>query len=271
MTWQIKEYKIIKCHICGNEYKSNGFNRHLKYSHGQEELEKYKSFKLQEAENNIKYEVLEEDKIKCLMCGEVGTNFAIKFHIFCHHTEKGKEFLLGCKNRIKSTPAWNKGLTKETDERLVKSGKTYSDRVKSGIIIPHFTGKTHTIESCQQISEKLSINNRGGRCKWYEVDGVNVQGTWERDIAIKLKELGITWIKSKKKEYTLKYEINGKIRNYTPDFYLPDYDVWLEIKGFWWGNDKEKMRIVKEQHPEKNIRIIEKEDFERILRGELVW
>lgn len=65
--------------------------------------------------------------------------------------------------------------------------------------------------------------------------------------------------------------MNGKTRSYTPDFYLEDYDLYLEIKGFWWGDDREKMDIVLETHPEKKICIIEKEKYEKILQGELVW
>jgi len=45
----------------------------------------------------------------------------------------------------------------------------------------------------------------------------------------------------------------------------------LYFKGFWWGNDKEKMKVVLEQHDDKKIVIIEKDDFEKLLQGELVW
>lgn len=258
-------YGMKKCPFCNEERKSTGLHKHIK-THGPELWKEY----LDSKEKLKAREV--EGGFKCSDCDYFSENKkSVSSHWWRNHTEEGKKHKVSYTRDFNENPIWNKGLTKETDERLVKSGKTYSDRVKNGDIIPHFTGKTHTTKAKQTISEKLSVNNKGGRCKWYEVDGIYVQGTWERDIALKLKELGITWIKSKKKEYTLKYEINGKIRNYTPDFYLPDYDVWLEIKGFWWGNDKEKMRIVKEQHPEKNIKIVEKEEFKRILRGELVW
>lgn len=144
-------------------------------------------------------------------------------------------------------PAWNKGLPGT------------------------FRGKKHSAESRRKIGEKLSINNKGGRAKWYDVAGQRVQGTWERDIALKLEEMKIKWIKLKTNRDTLKYVMDGKIRSYTPDFYLEDYNLYLEIKGFWWGNDKEKMRIVLETHKDKNIFIVEKEQFNKIMQGELVW
>lgn len=49
----------------------------------------------------------------------------------------------------------------------------------------------------------------------------------------------------------------GKKRHYTPDFYLPKYNMYVEIKGHWWGNDKEKMVTVIEQYPDKQLLIIE--------------
>jgi len=128
-----------------------------------------------------------------------------------------------------------------------------------------FAGKKHSDESKRKISEKLSVNNKGGRAKWYDVAGQRVQGTWERDIASKLTDLGVPWIKLKTNKDTLKYVMNGKERSYTPDFYLPEFDMYLEIKGFWWGDDREKMRIVLETHTDKRIVIIEKQEYEQIL------
>lgn len=164
--------------------------------------------------------------------------------------------------KAKGGVAWNKGLTNETST-IVKQISASVSKSKTGK-----PGHKHTAETKERISKKLSGNNHGGRCKWFEVDGINVQGTWERDAALKFNELGITWIKVRK---PWPYSMDGKQRHYTPDFYLPDYDVYLELKGFWWGNDKQKMEHVIEQHLDKRIVIIELEQFKRILRGELVW
>ena len=128
-----------------------------------------------------------------------------------------------------------------------------------------FLGKKHSTETKQKISEKLSINNKGGRAKWYDVAGQMVQGTWERDLASKFEQLNIRWLKLKTNKHTLKYEMNDRVRSYTPDFYLPDYEVFVEVKGFWWGNDKEKMKTVLNSHPDKTIMIVEKEEFQEIM------
>ena len=50
--------------------------------------------------------------------------------------------------------AWNKGLTKETDERLLKASKTLSDGYKSGRLINANLGKQHADEEKKNLSEK---------------------------------------------------------------------------------------------------------------------
>ena len=56
-----------------------------------------------------------------------------------------------------------------------------------------------------------------------------------------------------------------KIRWYRPDFYLTDTKEVIEIKGYWWNNDKIKMQLVIEQNPDVNIKIIMKEELKRII------
>lgn len=65
--------------------------------------------------------------------------------------------------------------------------------------------------------------------------------------------------------------MDGKVRSYTPDFYLPKENIYLEIKGYWWGDDKRKMEIVVETYKDTKFVIIEKEEYKKILQGELVW
>ena len=134
-----------------------------------------------------------------------------------------------------------------------------------------FLGKKHTDEAKRKISQKLSINNKGVRAKWYNVAGQKCQGTWERNVALKLEELGIEWKKLKTNKDVLEYVMDNKVRCYTPDFYLPAYNIFLEVKGHWWGRDREKMDIVLETYPGKKIVILEKEQYEKFLGGELVW
>ena len=151
---------------------------------------------------------------------------------------------------------WNKGLTKETDERVKKSAQTQIEKIASGEIKKSFKGKKHTEETKQNISEKLSLNNRGGRSKWYTVGEQRVQGSYEKQFAEALDNQHIEWNKLKVNNKVFKYYQDGKLRSYAPDFYLPKYDIFVEIKGFWWGNDEYKMNCVKQYHQDVNLIVI---------------
>ena len=132
-------------------------------------------------------------------------------------------------------------------------------------------GVPQTEENKRKTSIRMSLHNPGGKAKWYVVAGQKVQGTWERDIAITFENMGIKWYKPKINRDVWRYKINGLEKSYTPDFWLEKFDLYLEVKGFWWGNDKAKMQAVISQHPDKKLIIIEKLEYEKILRGELVW
>ena len=172
------------------------------------------------------------------------------------------------KNNIKRI-AWNKGLSKKTDARIAKYSelisRTQKARVANGTFIPSIM----SVEAKKRLSEEQSLHNRGGKSKWYNVDGVKVQGTWERNLALKFKEIGIKWTKPHTNNEVWKYTQDNVEKSYAPDFYLPDYDIWLEVKGYWWGKDKEKMDIVMKTYPNRKIVIVEKTEYENILKNDL--
>tara|TARA_Y100000816_G_C25713799_1_gene376663 strand:+ start:179 stop:553 length:375 start_codon:yes stop_codon:yes gene_type:complete len=47
-----------------------------------------------------------------------------------------------------------------------------------------------------------------------------------------------------------------KIRNYTPDFYLPDSKIYIETKGRLTTNDRVKHLLIKDQYPDLDIRFV---------------
>lgn len=52
----------------------------------------------------------------------------------------------------------------------------------------------------------------------------------------------ISWIKNQIKFFNFT-DLNGKIRKYYPDFYLPDYDWWVEIKGKRYSRPDDHLRL----------------------------
>jgi hypothetical protein len=73
------------------------------------------------------------------------------------------------------------------------------------------------------------------------------KGYWmDSGAELKFAELldtnNIRWIKNTTKYFRYK-DLTGKTRKYYPDFYLPDYDYWVEIKGLYYLNDNDILKL----------------------------
>jgi len=82
----------------------------------------------------------------------------------------------------------------------------------------------------------------------------------EATIADQLKELGVDFEYEKQK---IPYQIDAK---YIPDFVLPN-GVIIECKGRFTSEDRRKMRLVKDQNPELDIRFIFTRSASKINKG----
>lgn len=205
---------------------------------------------------------------KCPMCDRIGpTRQSVNSHFWRAHTETGKIHKGGVKC---GSVSWNTGKTKETDERVRKNSeavaRTFQKMKRDGTLIPP---PPMSEEARRRLSIEQTLHNRGGKSKWFEVDGQKVQGTWERNVAQLFSEKKIHWRKLHTEKDIFPYVIDGKTKRYTPDFYLKDFDTYLETKGYWWGRDKEKMRIVKETYPQTRFLVIEKDEYKKLLSGDL--
>jgi predicted nuclease of restriction endonuclease-like RecB superfamily len=89
---------------------------------------------------------------------------------------------------------------------------------------------------------------------------VSMDSTWEVAMAQRLDELNITWVRDS--TLKLEYVTRGRrTRKYIPDFYLPDHDLYIEVKGYWTDAARHKMKDVLERNP---VRILILESLEEI-------
>jgi hypothetical protein len=135
----------------------------------------------------------------------------------------------------KGRPSWNKGL--KGDPRCSRKG---------------IIGHSQSEETKAKLSAVAKLRGFGGyrpnagTSKKYRVlDSFGkvtvLQSSYELKCSIILDDLGIKWFRPK----ALKY--NGK--NYFADFYLPDYDIYLDPKNSYKAKlDREKIEMVKEQN-----------------------
>ena len=49
-----------------------------------------------------------------------------------------------------------------------------------------------------------------------------------------------------------------------PDFYLPETDEYIEIKGWWWGSGKKRFDLFKKNYPKIDIKVLMKPDLKKI-------
>lgn len=76
---------------------------------------------------------------------------------------------------------------------------------------------------------------KAGRCRKYHHDSpiagnVVLDGTWELQVAEWLDEQKLNWRRNTKRfPYT---HLNGRLSHYTPDFWVEDWNTYLEVKGY---------------------------------------
>jgi len=77
---------------------------------------------------------------------------------------------------------------------------------------------------------------------------------WEANIARLFNYLGIKWIYQPKT-----FDLGSQ--NYTPDFYLPDYNIYIEVKNFLWKYSKIRDRKFRKLYPDMNLILLLKKDY----------
>jgi len=85
--------------------------------------------------------------------------------------------------------------------------------------------------------ESYTKNNVCGRVKIVEYSGCKLKGQWELTVAKWFDEQNIKWYNEPK---GFSYTWNGSERTYFPDFYLPQEDVYIEVKGYKTDRDEAK-------------------------------
>jgi len=81
----------------------------------------------------------------------------------------------------------------------------------------------------------------------------------EEKVSDLLCELGISYEYEPTK---VPYQI---MHHYSPDFLLPN-GVYLETKGYWDAADRRKMKAVKEQNPDLDVRMVFQAPFNTISK-----
>ena len=113
-------------------------------------------------------------------------------------------------------------------------------------------------KSCAQKGERNVSFGKVTHGKWGKYKGINMRSSWEIAYAKYLDKQGIKW-KYESKTFDL-----GNT-TYTPDFYLPKTNEYIEIKGYWRDDAKLKFKKFKRIYNFINIKIIDKNKINKYL------
>ena len=86
----------------------------------------------------------------------------------------------------------------------------------------------------------------------------------ERRIAAQLVEAGVEF---EYEQSRVQYVVPASTHKYTPDFCLTGTNIVVEAKGLLTREDRQKMVLVKEQHPELEFRFVFSNDRAKLYKG----
>lgn len=162
-----------------------------------------------------------DELIKCEFCGKECKKSGIKVHIWKKHGEGvNHDPNIGYKNG--NRVAWNKGLTKDTNESIRKFSESRKEKYKTGELTNNWLNRKHTDESKRKISEKRII---------YLNENPDLH-PWKNNNKFKSKPCELVKNFLKEKNISFIDEYNPIIdKNYSIDIAFPDIKLGIEING----------------------------------------
>jgi hypothetical protein len=186
----------------------------------------------------------------------------------CHKECKNKNSLRNHERLCKNNPVRQSTPFMDNKQLGHKGTNQYIKARNEGLEVPVSKlkgklGTPHTLDAKKRLSEIAKKRGLGGYqpnagiSKKYKVldsfgAEVCLQSTYELACSKLLNEMGIKWIRPR----ALKY--SGK--NYFADFYLPDFDIYLDPKNNYKARlDEEKIRQVINQNNIKLYVLLDKQ------------
>jgi pyruvate/2-oxoacid:ferredoxin oxidoreductase beta subunit len=159
---------------------------------------------------------------------------------------------LGKKGGNQYTKGTARPISDETRRKLSEAGKKqkWTDERKRKL-------SESMKKAVEKYPESYTSSNRG-RTKQVIVDGIKFQGQWELEF---YNYCIANNIKIERSNEWFEYEWNGT-RKYFPDFYLPEKNTYVEVKGYETDRDKAKWKYFP-----KKLKVIKKEEIKKIRKG----
>lgn len=199
---------------------------------------------------------------RCLDCKKLISNKSIRCRKCFGESEKGqnnstfidgrtdkKYYCKDCGTSIGRTSGfYGNGRCLSCANRIKNLGKVFSKEHKENLRISHlgiFKGK------------KSPRFGKVSHSKYIKYKDIWMHSTWEVIYAKYLDKNNIKW------QYESKAFDLGDT-TYTPDFYLPEKDLYIEVKGYWRVDAKNKFKLFQKLYSNITILIIDQNIIEKI-------
>ena len=160
------------------------------------------------------------------------------------HLSKETKRRMGEAKRGKRNPNFGKHFSQETKDNWskIRKGRPLSKEHRRNLVgkvnpNPHGRGKT---------GKRKDLNNQYFR------------STYEANFARILNYLGIEW------EYEpCRFKFDDC--SWLIDFYLPQLDIWVEVKGWMREKDLKLIRKMYQEYPNENVKILDGDVYKELM------
>ena len=98
---------------------------------------------------------------------------------------------------------------------------------------------------------------------WSTHNAASYRSGLEEKLADQLESAGIPPVFE---QYEVRYEIPASMHRYTPDFLLPN-GILIEGKGIFDADDRKKHTLIRQQHPQLDIRFVFTNSRAKLYKG----
>lgn len=184
----------------------------------------------------------------CLFCGKTFASSTHKRHKLCCSVECAAKYAQShmdvvelastMKRLVKSgeviVPKWYGGSRTSPMEKIERKCVVCG---QSFMIKPYITTKTCGKSCLSKFRSELAKANPncGGELHYrrFIYRGITMDSSWEVRVAKWMDERNIVWERDRKKHCLPWIDDSGSKRRYYPDFYLPDFHIYLDPKCKW--------------------------------------
>lgn len=218
-----------------------------------------------------------ENNMECSFCNKVCKNGnSLRNHERLCRLNPNRQILksnfIEYNNKIKDGV-----LTKEVKNHIVKArlaGKEYvmSDETRKKLSNAN-SGRKKSPEAIEKLKismraavqrnpDSYTASNISGRTPIIVYNGIKLKGTWEVETAKWLDRQNINWTNV---ITGFDYEWNNATHLYYPDFYLPEFNCYIEVKGYERDRDKAKWKSL------DNLIVLKQREIDKIKNKTLVF